>query len=103
MSAECWHCHVPLEPRRPYRAEFDSEPAWLIACGIYLDFTFPQRAQYRERIREWERLEAEGDPARVIARIRELVVVDELAPDEEVELDRLIDLYRTHRTNARKA
>lgn len=101
MSAECWHCHVPLEPVRPHRADFDSEPAFLMASAIWLDFTFPKRSQQRKRVREWDRLDLEADPERVVARINDLIGRDELTARQGAELDRLIDVWKVHRRAAR--
>lgn len=102
MSAECWHCHVPLEPRRPHRAEYDSEPAFLMASALWLDFAFPKRSQQRKRIREWDRLDLEADVDRVVARINDLLLFDDLTSKEDAELDRLIDVWKVHRRNARQ-
>lgn len=99
MSAECWHCHVPLEPRRPHRAEYDSEPAFLIAAATWLDYTFPARVAHRDRIAAWARLDIESDPERLRARLVELIEQDAPFTDaDREEFDRLVAAWRLHQT-----
>ncbi|QYF98274.1 hypothetical protein [Microbacterium sp. PAMC21962] len=101
MSAECWSCGVAQEPRRPIRSDFASEPEWLTACAVWLDFTFPARVQQRERIREWDRLALEADPVALRGRIADLLFADDLTPEDDVELDRLIAAWKTLRHESR--
>lgn len=83
--------------KRPRRREFDSEPAWLMACLRYLDAKHPESRVLRARaFARWDAQDA-TDPARVIKRLRELIVLDDLTPEQEAEFERLAEMYREHK------
>ncbi len=90
--------------KRPRRRDYDSEPEWLNACLRYLDAKWPAREDQRKRVQAFARWDAEAsiEPARVIERLRELIVRDDLTPDEEAEFERLADLYRDHKKHSTK-
>lgn len=87
--------------KRPKRRHYESEPDFLIACLRYLDARHPGLEGQRKRAAAWQRWAEEHDPAGVRSRIRELLRVDDLTPDEDAELDRLIAAWKTLRHNAR--
>lgn len=102
MSADtCWSCGAPHKPQRPRRVDFGSDPEYLVACLVWLDHTYPERVQHRERIAEYARLELEADEQRVIARIHELLKIDEWDEGQQEEGDRLAALYLEYRRQAR--
>lgn len=103
MSETCWSCGVDQRPARPRRGDFASEPEYLIACLVYLDHAFPERVQKRERAAEFARLEMEADIDRVVARIRDLLRLDEWDEAQQEEGDRLMAIYLDHRRRERDA
>lgn len=102
MSGKCWSCGVDQHPKRPRRADYDSDPAYLVACLVYLDHEYPERRDFARRVAEWEALEREADHERVVARIRELIALDDWTDDQQEEADRLMAIYLENRRAARQ-
>ena len=82
-----------MSVKRPRRRNYESEPAYLNACLRYLDAKYPRRDQIRKRIAAWQRWEIERDDEPDVARLRELVALDDLTDDEAAELARLSTEY----------
>lgn len=93
-KSHCWACGVDQDPQRPNRADYDSDPAYLVACLVWLDHEYPERLDYARRVAELERLERESDPAYVRSRLRELLDADD--PESAAEWQRLVAIYRTN-------
>lgn len=96
MSANCYRCGAPHEPKKPHRAEFDSEVAYLLACLEWLDYEHPERQE--QRALAWLRLDAAAEPERVVRRLRDLLTLDRpFTAAEESEWNDLAAIYRAHR------
>jgi hypothetical protein len=82
--------------KRPRRADYASEPDFLIACLKYLDAKFPGREGQRQRVAKWRRMSERHDADVLRDRIRELVMLDTPFTDaEEVEfLELVADWHR---------
>ncbi|MBZ4488026.1 hypothetical protein LQ938_11900 [Microbacterium sp. cx-55] len=90
----CWSCGVEQHPERPSGAQFASEPEFLVASLVWLDYTYPQRVQQRERIRQWDLLREETELEALAARIRDLLAIDDVwTEDQQDEGDRLLAEY----------
>lgn len=87
--------------KRPRRHNYGSEPDFLNACLRYLDAKWPAREDYRHRIAAWNRWSAESDAESLRARIRDLILADELTAEESDELDRLIHDWKALRRRNR--
>lgn len=84
--------------KRPKRRKYASEPDFLLACLRYLDAKYPGRKGQRKRLVAFARWDAEAEPERVIARMRELIELDRpFTPAEDVEFDELVVAYRAQR------
>lgn len=103
MTDSCWHCGAAHEPRKPHRADFDSEPDFLLACLEWLDYSYPERGRDQSaRIAEWRELDEAAEFERVRARLRELHALDEWTDDDEAEFDVLAEAWKTARRNMRE-
>lgn len=101
MSDSCWHCGATHEPQKPHRADFDTEPEYLVACLEWLDYSFPERGRNGRsaRIAEWRQLEADADLERTRSRLGELIELDDWTPDDAAEFDELAASWRSSRTS----
>lgn len=96
MSANCYRCGAPHEPKKPHRDDFDSEVAYLLACLEWLDYEHPERQE--QRALAWLRLDTSAQLERVIPRLRELLALDRpFDVAETAEWDELTAIYRTRR------
>lgn len=82
-----------MSVKRPKRRNYESEPDFLLACLRYLDAKYPGREGQRKRLAAWQRWEIERDAEPDIARLRELVALDDLTDAEAAELARLSTEY----------
>lgn len=87
--------------KRPRRRDYASEPDFLLACLRYLDAKFPGREGQRKRIAAWQRWSAESDTETLRARIRDLILADNLTDEESAELDELIDAWKARQRRNR--
>ncbi len=84
----------------PRRDDYASDVDFWIACAIYLDELWPERAQIRERMRAWRVI----DRAATVERMRELLSLDRpFTTAETDEWDALTTAYRASRRAAEGA
>lgn len=87
--------------KRPKRHNYESEPAFLLACLRYLDAKYPGREGQRKRLVAWQRWTQENDADALRSRIRELVKLDEWTDAESDEFDRLAAAWRSRARSVR--
>lgn len=87
--------------KRPRRERFVSEPGYLLACLRYLDAKYPGREGQRKRLAAWRRWELAHDADFLRSRLRELVELDAMSPEDEAEFDRLAAAWKARARTAK--